>query len=81
MSQNLGLAPSGLRLVDLFPEAPTKVLEDKDSEDGNGVDAEEDTFDALNQKLSPTRFASMQYGRNNNSMTSRPHTLTRWITM
>jgi len=74
-------AEKSLRLVDLFPEAPTKVLEDKDSEDGNGVDAEEDTFDALNQKLSPTRFASMQYGRNNNSKTSRPHSLTRWITM
>ena len=64
-------SPSGLRLVDLFPEAPSKVLEEKDSVDG-GVDVEEDLFDALNQP-----YASVQ----TESKTCRPHTLTRWITM
>ena len=71
-----------MRLVDLFPNAPSKskVIEG-DSDDGGGgeVDVEEDLFDALNQKLSSDGWAAKQEGWT--SKPTRPRTLTRWLTL
>ena len=73
--------PSGMRLVDLFPNAPTKVSEDGDSDDGEGggADVEEDLFDALDQKSSSAGWAARQDGGTSKSKTTHSRNVTRWL--
>ena len=95
-----------MRLVDLFPNAPSKVIEgdSDDSDDGGaGADVEEDltdsvilrlteeedlfdalqdNLDALNQKtLSSDGCATRQDGGTSRTKSTRPRTLTRWLTL
>ena len=73
-----------MRLVDLFPNAPSKVIEgdsDESDDGGAGADVEEDLFDALNQKLSPDGWAARQDDGKSTSKSTRPRALTRWLTL